>query len=62
MNSLWLLRMQRWLRHPPSAARVKLVFGVILACLLLVGYEHFFGWPEWLTLNGGGRGHRLPRL
>ena len=58
---IWLLRMAKWARHPPSARRVKLVLGVVLLCLALVLYEHFHGWPEALTLEGrpGGR-FRLP--
>ena len=55
MNLTWLLRMARWARHPPSEARVKLVLGVIAACLVLVAIERFVGWPEVLTLQGGGR-------
>ena len=49
MNLFWLLRMARWARNPPSAARVKLVLGVIAACLLLIGFEWLWGWPDWLT-------------
>jgi len=53
MNYLtWLMRAARWARHPPSPGRVKLVLGVIAACLLLVGVELFLGWPEWLTVGG----------
>ncbi|MDO9526433.1 MAG: hypothetical protein Q7J57_13005 [Gemmobacter sp.] len=55
MNITWFLRMARWVRHPPSSARVKLVLGVIAACLLLVAIEKFIGWPDMLTLQGGGR-------
>ena len=55
MNLTWLLRMARWARHPPSEARVKLGLGVIAACLVLVAIERFVGWPEVLTLQGGGR-------
>ncbi len=52
MNMLtWLLRASRWVRHPPSAGRVKLVLAVIAVGLLLAGYEHVFGWPEALTVN-----------
>ena len=50
MNYLvWLLRAKQWAKKPPSAGRVKLVFGVIAACLLIAGYEWAFGWPDWLT-------------
>ncbi|MGB3279935.1 MAG: hypothetical protein WBA92_12145 [Pseudorhodobacter sp.] len=58
MNYLWLLRMSKWVRNPPSPTRVKLVLGVILICLLVFGIEYFFGWPEALTLNP--RSHRNP--
>nr|WP_081647666.1 hypothetical protein [Pseudorhodobacter ferrugineus] len=62
MNYTWLLRMARWARNPPSKARVRLVLGVIVICLILVGIEYFWGWPDWLTLESGGRAHRTPRL
>lgn len=55
MELHWLLRMVRWLRNPPSPGRVKLVLGVLLICLVLVGIEVFLGWPEWLTPSGGAR-------
>lgn len=58
MNLNWLLRMARWARHPPSPGRVKLVLGVILACLVIVGIEWLWGWPEWLTVN---KAPRLPK-
>jgi hypothetical protein len=58
MSLTWFLRMARWARRPPSADRVKLVLIVIALCLLLVGIEHFLGWPDWLTTNGGGRALR----
>jgi len=45
------LKMSQWARNPPSEGRVKLVFGVILACLVLVGVEKFAGWPEWATVE-----------
>ncbi|EEW25969.1 hypothetical protein [Rhodobacter ferrooxidans] len=55
MNMTWLVRMARWARHPPSWGRVKLVAGVVAACLVLVVLEKFIGWPDWLAVN------RLPR-
>jgi hypothetical protein len=51
MNPNWLLRMAQWARHPPSPGRVKLVFGVVVICLVLFGIEHWIGWPEWLRVN-----------
>ncbi len=51
MNPIWLIRMARWARNPPSPGRVKLVLGVIACCLVLFGIERIFGWPDWLTVN-----------
>ncbi len=62
MNSLWLVRMARWLRHPPSPGRVRLVLAIVALCVVLVLVERFVGWPEFLTLEGGGKAHRAPRL
>jgi hypothetical protein len=52
---IWLLRMAKWARHPPSPARVRLVLGVIALCLALAAVEYLWGWPAWLTVNGQGR-------
>ena len=52
MNYLaWLIRARRWAQHPPSASRVKLVLGVVAACIALVGFEYVLGWPDWLTIK-----------
>jgi hypothetical protein len=58
MNLIWLSRAARWARNPPSSARVTLVLAVVLACLILVGIEHFWGWPKSLTLDAAS--HRTP--
>jgi hypothetical protein len=51
MNGLvWLMRMRAWAQNPPSMGRVKLVVGIVVACVALASIEYFFGWPEWLTL------------
>ena len=55
---IWLLRMKRWIQAPPSPARIKLVFGVVALAFLIYLAEHFFGWPDWLTVND--RPKRLP--
>lgn len=55
MNPIWFLRMARWVRRPPSPRRVALVLTVIAACLVLFAVERFFGWPDWLTVNGPAR-------
>jgi hypothetical protein len=47
----WLVRMAQWARNPPSPGRVKLVVAVVAACFLLVLFEHFVGWPDWLTVE-----------
>ncbi|MGB3246242.1 MAG: hypothetical protein WBB25_17030 [Sulfitobacter sp.] len=49
MNPLWLLRMAKWARNPPSPLRVKIVFGVVLLALLIVGIEWMGWWPDWAT-------------
>lgn len=41
-----LVRMSQLVRRPPSLGRVILVFGVIAACLALVGVETLGLWPE----------------
>jgi hypothetical protein len=51
MNPIWLLRMKRWVQHPPSMGRVMLVAGVVVICLVIAGAETVWGWPDWLTVN-----------
>jgi hypothetical protein len=52
MNQLhWLMRAKRWVQNPPSEGRVKLVFGVVAICLVIVGIEYFVGWPDWMTVD-----------
>jgi hypothetical protein len=60
MNMMWLIRAKRWAKNPPSAGRVKLVFGVVLACLILVGIEKTIGVPDWMQQERTGR-HGMPR-
>ena len=55
MNLHWLFRMSQWVRNPPSAGRVKLVFAVIAICVVIVGLEAMGWWPEWATTES----HRL---
>ncbi|MEM5475233.1 hypothetical protein [Pacificibacter sp. AS14] len=55
MNLMWLIRAKRWAHRPPSTKRIKLVFGVVLACLVLVGVEKFIGVPEWMQLDTSKR-------
>ncbi|ULB09295.1 hypothetical protein ORIO_05070 [Cereibacter azotoformans] len=58
MSPLWLLRMARWARRPPSRRRVLLVLAVVGASLALVAVERVAGWPEALTVDGFGRAGR----
>ncbi len=51
MNPMWLIRMKRWVQHPPSPAKIKLVLGVVAVCLVVFGIEAIWGWPAWLTVN-----------
>jgi hypothetical protein len=55
MNPIWLLRMSKWARNPPSATRVKLVFGIIAVAAAIWGIEWMGWWPEWATAE------RIPR-
>lgn len=59
MNNLnWLVRAARWVRNPPSAGMVKLVFGIILLGLALLAVEKAGFWPEWAQVER----HPGPRL
>ncbi|WP_171129216.1 MULTISPECIES: hypothetical protein [unclassified Ruegeria] len=51
MNPRHLLRMSKWARRPPSERRVKLVFGMLLACGVLAGIQYLGWWPDWATLE-----------
>lgn len=62
MNPRWMIRMARWAHRPPSWGRVKLVFGVVALCLLLVAIERYIGWPDWATLDPARRGIGLKRM
>jgi hypothetical protein len=55
MDPRHLMRAKRWVQNPPSAKRVKLIFGVIALALLVVGLERFGFWPDW------ARAERIPR-
>jgi hypothetical protein len=51
MNLHWLLMAKRWAQNPPSMGRVKLVVGVIVVCLLIVGAEKLGLTPDWMTAD-----------
>ena len=50
-----LMRAKLWVQNPPSAKRVKLVFGAIALALLVVALERFGFWPDWAQTE------RIPR-
>jgi len=50
-----LMRARLWARNPPSAKRVKLVFGAIALALLVVGLHKLGFWPDW------AQAERIPR-
>jgi len=56
MNPRWLVKAKRLVQNPPSEKRIKLVFGVIIICVILFGIERLIGWPDWLTPNDMRRG------
>jgi len=43
--------MSQWARNPPSAARIKLVFGIIAILLVIVVIERSGYWPDALTTS-----------
>lgn len=51
MNLRWLLMAERWAQNSPSMGRVKLVVGVIVVCLLIVGAEKLGLTPDWMTAD-----------
>ncbi len=53
MNPIWFLRMSKWVRNPPSLGRIKLVFGVIAVCVLIVVLDRYGIWPDWATAESG---------
>lgn len=55
-----LLRMARWVRHPPSRRHLWVMIVVVAVAAFCVGFEYFFGWPDFLTVQRPPR-HILPR-
>lgn len=56
MSWRWLIRATMWARNPPSAKKVKLVLGLVAACIAIAMIERYVGWPDWATAE------RIPRL
>ena len=44
-----LLRMSRWSRNPPSAARIKMILVIIAIGLAIYWAERLGWWPDWAT-------------
>lgn len=57
MNPRWLLMAKRWAQNPPNMGRVKLVVGIIVVCLLIVGAEKMGLTPDWMTADRVRRIH-----
>lgn len=53
MNPRHLLRMSKWARNPPSARRVRLVFGIVAVCIGIYAIERWVGWPSFLSREVG---------
>jgi len=50
-----LLRLFMWFRKPPSRQQLWII-GITLVIAIGIGLiEFLFGWPEALTVDGGGR-------
>ncbi len=59
MNPLWLLRMSRWVRRPPSMRRLIVAAVVIALVAAIWGLEHWGLWPDWATTE---KMRGVPRL
>ena len=56
MEPLWLVRLSRWVRRPPSRRQAMVILAVVAMVLALAGIEAIWGWPEALTpTRAGGR-------
>ena len=51
MNLRHFFRMAQWVRNPPSAKRVILVFSIVAICLSLALIEYLGLWPDALSAN-----------
>lgn len=62
MNHLrQLLRMRRWVQHPPSKRRMILIVVVIIVGVLIASLEHWGFWPDWATTERTGKIKRMSR-
>ncbi|MGV6848262.1 MAG: hypothetical protein ACWA5A_07785 [Marinibacterium sp.] len=49
MNPIQLLRLRRWLRHPPPRRRVLLILGVVAVCIGVWALDRAGFWPDWAS-------------
>jgi hypothetical protein len=54
MRFTWLLRMARWVRHPPSERQVIIGLVVLACALALFGLEWLGLLPAWFALDPRG--------
>jgi predicted acyltransferase len=54
MRFTWLLRMARWVRHPPSERQVIIGLVVLACALVLFGLEWLGLLPAWFALDPRG--------
>jgi hypothetical protein len=47
----YLVRMAYWARHPPSKQFLVAAAIAVGAALAIGLFEHYLGWPEWLTVE-----------
>lgn len=58
MNPLWLMRMAKWARRPPSLRQVQIGAVVLALALAIWGLEALGLWPDWARIE---KTPRLPR-
>lgn len=51
MNLMWLVRMARWVRHPPSMRQLYIVLTVVAVVVVIVTLEWAGLWPDWAQME-----------
>jgi hypothetical protein len=57
---MWLMRMARWVRRPPSLLQVKIVAVVIALAIVIVVLGKTGYWPEWARMDPKALRHMRP--
>jgi hypothetical protein len=57
---MWLTRMARWVRRPPSMLRVKIVAATIALVIVIAVLGKAGYWPEWARLDPKSLRHMRP--